>query len=160
MPPCNYCVSILKLMMVTYQLAVVYTRLEIEGTGVSTSLGGWLWNLVCKLWSGNPCGQSCDMSSPTQTILKFWPPSILLGLQDPPRIPVWLLHSGNLWFHQKCKQRSTEASVPIYSAVITTVQCVDLWCMPHRAWWRSSPWHVTKGCASDISNSVYGTSSI
>jgi hypothetical protein len=27
--------------------------LEIEGTGVSTSLGRWLWNLVCFVWSDN-----------------------------------------------------------------------------------------------------------
>jgi hypothetical protein len=27
--------------------------LEIEGTGVSTSLGCWLWNLVCVVWSEN-----------------------------------------------------------------------------------------------------------
>jgi hypothetical protein len=27
--------------------------LKIEGTGVLTSLGRWLWNLVCIVWSGN-----------------------------------------------------------------------------------------------------------
>jgi hypothetical protein len=26
---------------------------QIEGTGVSTSLGRWLWNLVCFVWSDN-----------------------------------------------------------------------------------------------------------
>jgi hypothetical protein len=27
---------------------------QIEGKGVSTSLGRWIWNLVCIVWSGNP----------------------------------------------------------------------------------------------------------
>jgi hypothetical protein len=27
--------------------------IQVEGTGISTSLGRWLWNLVCSVWSGN-----------------------------------------------------------------------------------------------------------
>jgi hypothetical protein len=42
--------------------------LEIEGTGVSTLLGRWLWNLVCFVWSDNLMQTLMwYMSSPTQS---------------------------------------------------------------------------------------------
>jgi hypothetical protein len=58
---------------------------EIEGTGVSKSLGRWLWNLVCFVWSDNLV-RSADVYviwvawhkvTRPQTILKFRPPSSL-----------------------------------------------------------------------------------